>query len=241
MQKKTIFIILGIVVVLAAGVWYGARVVRVPFSSPAPVSVNREGGVPLGPTDKAPNIRASGFVEGPDGARVRVELFAADERIESQEEDSCFAKKGEKIYRGTYSLATDSAHATATIEVGQLAFREGEPEGDALWIAALDPGGHKHFVVVPQYASCNGMRAKVYGYDFARREFAPYRFAFIDGTKSEAFVGNESIERSFVLSSEGTFLTIGYDNSFGRTVYFKWRADPEKGAFEEFGAWTDDR
>lgn len=189
------------------------------------------------------NSISSAYIYGPELNKVKVSLYATDEKKTFVTDNYCGGTKDAEIRTGNYKLVIDSKTATSdnpggnsdinwgdsTLDIGQMQFVQNTAWNGKIIIDQFDPNGYKNFIVIPQYASCNSMYIHVYGYDFSQGKLVEYKF--FQGNAHHDPIDNLSI-KNFKKSTRGNLVTSEYDNITGKTTNVEWRFDTTENAFE---------
>ena len=188
----------------------------------------------------APKINTSVYVYGPELNKVKVSLVSSDEKEEILKDSFCGGIAGSKQYSGYYKLVLDpntaasdnpGGHAdmnwgSSEVDLGELSFVEGTPWDKNITVDALDPNGYKNFILLEQYASCNGVTLSVFGYDFETGKLMRYKFAG-PGALAQVSLFVSDMKKS----KEGNLLTSAYNNATGVTQDLTWVFDSSAKVF----------
>ncbi|MBI5138498.1 MAG: hypothetical protein HZA95_01725 [Candidatus Vogelbacteria bacterium] len=226
-MKKIFWIGVGVVVVIMSLVFYYFRKPEATVE-PTVVPINNEikASKQVNLLSQPPvNVLSSALLFGPD-QYVAVNLLSSDQKTSIKPEPGyCGAPAGTEIYSGNYVLTANSG---AVLDLGTLQFAKGTASDGKLVVEQLDPNGYKDFIIMYQYASCNGTFMYVYGYDWARKKIVQYNFISKNGQSSR-----DVFTRGYKKSQKGNLITSAYDNSVGRTIISEWVFDSTRGAFVE--------
>ena len=168
MNKKILVSVLVFILVII-GVWYFVK---------KPISQN------LQTTKSSLEARSisSAYIYGPELNKVKVYLYAPDEKKTAITSDYCGGKAGSEVHGGNYQLVIDSATATSdnpggnsdikwndsTLNIGQIEFVKNYLWDGKITVDQFDPNGYKNFIILQKYGSCNGPVMQIFGYDFSR-------------------------------------------------------------------------
>lgn len=195
--------------------------------------------------------RSSGDIFLPKLGKVKVYLYAPDEKILKVENIYCGAPLvGATVYHGHYQLILDASTFVSdtpggqtqttlkdsTIDISELEFIEGTYHDGQILIEQLDPNGYKNFIVIYNYGSCNGEMIRVYGYDLGKNSLVLYKFRNKSGElNDDAFLSptaNFSL-KPLTKSKEGNLITKSYSQITGKNEVSEWKFVGEKGEFQE--------
>ena len=231
MNKNLAYVV--VVVLVIIGGWYFIRQPAIKVTENQNVLVNKK--------DLESKSISSAYIYGPELNKVKVYLYAPDERKSDSISSYCGAPVGSKIISsGNYQLIVDSTTATSdnpggisdlkwndsTLNIGQTIFVKNTPWDGKIIIDQFDPLGYKNFIVIQQYGSCNGNIMQVYGYDFSQGKLVQYPF----NPKNNPSQGRLFVT-SFKKSDSGNLATSTYDNTVGKTVNTEWLFDSNKNQF----------
>ena len=185
--------------------------------------------------------RSSAYVYAPELNKVKVSLVSDDEEMKIGKGEFCGSSTGMKEYKGHYKLVLDPKTATSDnpgghsdwewkyseIDLGELSFNDGTSWDGSLEVDNLDPNGYKNFIILKQYASCNGYNVSIFGYDMETGSLMRYKFAGPGvSVKDTLFVSDMK------KSKDGSFFTSSYNNATGNWENMLWVFDPSAKVFQ---------
>src|SRR3990167_9520225 len=223
-MNKKIFVSVLIVVLVIVGIWYFVK---------QPINQNSQNSLEA-------NSISSAYVYGPELNKVKVFLYAPDEKKTVVTDNYCGGKKGAEIRTGNYKLVVDSKTATSdnpggnsdlnwkdsTLDTGhQMQFVQNTAWDGKLTVDQFDPIGYKNFIVIQQYQGCNGTGIYIYGYDLSTGKLVQYPF----NHDKAGLPPTESIfVTSFKKSANGNLTTSTYNQTTGKTETTEWIFDSNK-------------
>jgi hypothetical protein len=186
------------------------------------------------------DTNTSAYIYGPELNKVKVSLVSNDEKTSIVPGDYCGGNEGDTEYGGHYKLILDPKTATwdspggnigmkwgySEVDLGELSFVKGGPWDKGFTVDALGPNSYKNFILLWQYAGCNGSLLSIFGYDFETGKLMRYKFA------SSGAAAQDSFFVSFIKKSKvGNLLTTSYNNATGKWTNIEWSLDPSVKVF----------
>ena len=185
---------------------------------------------------------SSAYIYGPELNKVKVYLYAADEKKTIATDVYCGSPtKGAEVRTGNYSLIVDPATATsdnpggisdldwkgATLDIGAREFVK-DTAWDGKIAVEMFGNDYKRFIVLQKYGTCNGIYMQVFGYDLSKGQLVQY--GFIKQVQDSAWQ-EEVFTSSYKKSASGNLVTVFYDQTIGKEVTTEWVFDSSKNVF----------
>jgi hypothetical protein len=231
-MNKKLYVSVVVVILVIIGIWYITK---------QPAKINQISKTVTN-TDFQTNSISSAYIYGPELNKVKVFLYASDEKKTIATTTYCGSASGSEVYDGNYQLIVDSTTATSDnpggnsdlnwkdsrLGTGSMEFVKDTSWDGKITVDQFDPNGYKNFIILQQYGSCNGTFMQVYGYDLSQGKLNQYKFISKTGSAS-----NEKFVTSFTKSAKGNLVISAYDNTVGKTINTEWIFDSSKAAFAE--------
>ncbi len=188
------------------------------------------------------NSLSSVYIYSPQ-SKVKIYLYAPDQKESKVGGDYCGGKAGATVYRGNYELVLDPSTATpgdlgnglggswrqSILPLGEMEFIQNTEWDGSLRVDTLDMKGWGYtYILLYTYGSCNANYLHIYGYDFTKRALVQYRFIERNGIISNAaLVGPNGVR----YSPDG-ISTSFYDNAAGKQITTSWVLDWKVNMFQ---------
>ena len=182
---------------------------------------------------------SSAYIYGPELNKVKVFLYAPDEKKTTVTNSYCGGVAGSEMRSGNYKLVVDSKTATSdnpggnsdlmwkdfTLDTGhQMQFVQNTAWDGKMTVDQFDPTGYKNFIVIQQYQGCNGTGIYIYGYDLSTGKLVQYPF----NHKLSSPPTESIFVTSFKKSANGNLVTSTYNQTTGKTETTEWIFDSNK-------------
>jgi hypothetical protein len=236
-----ILLMIAVMVVLAVGYswWMQKSILDVEATASAPTHPSI--GEPVVVPGTGLITRSAVYIYGPELNKVKVSLVSADEKTDIVPASFCGGKAGSKEYGGHYKLTLDPKTATwdtpggnigmkwgySGVDLGALSFAEGTPWDGVLVADTLEPNGFKNFIILKQYATCNGFLLSIFGYDFETGKLMRFKFAGPGASSQDSLFVSDMKK-----SKDGNLFTSSYDNTSGTWTNLEWVFDPSAKVFQ---------